>query len=143
MSNDLEEWNYITIAVYFHWQIHQKLISQAILLSINSQGWFFFFCPAICILLNTSVWGILYCWLKELMHALGCCDSTLMQYYINQWHQRHILFSKENNSKIHMCVVWASELLTWQNVTFQIQLSWNKSDLWTLYQQQQTLIEQK
>lgn len=31
-----------------------------------------------------------------------------------------------------MCVVWASEILTWQNVTFQIQLSWNKSSLWTL-----------
>ena len=52
----------------------------------------FSFCPAICILLKTLVWGILYCCLKELIHALGCCNSTLMQYYINQWHQRHILF---------------------------------------------------
>lgn len=53
---------------------------------------FFFFHPGICSLLKTLVWGILCCWLKERMHALGCYNSTLMQHYINQWHHRHILF---------------------------------------------------
>lgn len=69
------------------------------------------------------MWGIPDCWLKELIHVLAGRNNTLMQYYVNQWHHRHILFYKENNYKIHMCVVWASEILTWQNVTFQIQLS--------------------
>ena len=41
MSKDLEEWNYRTITLYFHWQVHQNLILQALLLSINSQRWFF------------------------------------------------------------------------------------------------------
>ena len=57
------------------------------------------FCPAICILLKTLVGGILDCWLKELTHVLRCCNSTLMQYYINQWPPTHILFLKENNCK--------------------------------------------
>lgn len=49
--------NHPTMTLYFHCQVHQKWIPQALLGIINSQGWWLFLCPSICILLKAFSLG--------------------------------------------------------------------------------------